>query len=232
MHSRLRIVRWAGTAVLAAAAGCTTLSTEPLAPPLVRSASVTVQNATATAESKLPVETHDWLHNVKHFCRDTKREIATEYHRNNDWPFPYSDLAVHAVRQPMDLQAQNARLQMLSLWDYHFDPGTGKLNTMGRRRLEDIVDQATAEERTVYVRRAPTAKETSARLASARTGLQDVVGDETSFQVVEAQIGPSTVTGDEAQRTLQRLTNPTNLKASSSSGGESSSSASSSGGGS
>jgi len=188
--------------------GCTVLSTDPLSPPHLRRASCTAQHELAEAEDKLSPEYQEWLEEVRHFWGDTTSEFAAEYHKNDEWPYPYSDLAEQTTRQPLMLQAENARFQMLTVWDYHFEPGTGKLNTMGRKRIQDIVDQTGSLGHTIYIRRAQNPKETTARLAEVRTLLEQSTEGQITFELVEISASPSGVSGNEAQKAMQLLTTP------------------------
>jgi hypothetical protein len=185
-------------------------------------------------ESKMSPEYQEWLDEVRHFGHDTWNEFCAEYYRNEYWPRPYSDLAAQSWREPQILQAENARLQMLSIWDYHFEPDTGRLNAMGKQRLQNIVDQADALGRTIYVRRTQNPQQTQLRVVAVREQLDKLSDTQGLFDVVEANASPSGVSGDEAQRAVDLLTAPpgTRIPASTSSYGGGSSGGQSSGGGS
>jgi hypothetical protein len=213
------MARWRAACVLVAAAGCTTLSNDPLSPPHLRRASQHMHDTKECMKCNLSCEHQQWLADVRHFCSDTYCEFEYEYHKNNDWPFPYDVLARESLYQPINQQAENARLQVLSVWDYHFEPTSGRLNAMGRKRLESIVDQASELGRVVYVRRTQNRTETLARVAAVREELRKMAQDTPAFEVVEASAMPSFVSGGEAQKTIKLLTNP----AKSESGSESSS---------
>ncbi len=227
-----KVICVASACAVSALAGCATLSGDPLSPPHVRYVACATQNVGRALEEKLSPEYQQWLADVRHFCRDTYAEFEDEYHRTDMWPEPYTTLSVHSVRTPLAIQAENARLQMLSLWDYHFESGTGKLTVMGRTRLEDIVDQASALGNVVYVHRSSNAMETAARVADVRREIGQQAADADSFEIVEARTTPSTVSGGEAKRAVDRLVNPPQSSSSNSSGSSSGSSGSSSGGGS
>ena len=200
--------RLAASCVAAIAVGCTTLSTDPLSPPLVQKSSQAIQATTAAAEQRLPAGHQAWLCEVRHFWSDTKHEFGEEFRTNKDWPAPYDELAKRATREPFDLQAANGRLQLVSIWDFHFEPGTGRLTTMGRNRLQSIVEQADTLGHTVYVRRTLNPKETAARLESVREELKNITEDPDSFEVAEAKATPSSVGGQEAQKAMDRMLNP------------------------
>ena len=180
-----------------------------------------MKNVGHAIEQDMSPEYQAWWVEVKHFWHDTKSEFKAEYDKNDNWPDPYVTLAVQSARQPLSIQADNARAQMSSLWDYHFEMASGKLNSMGRKRLQDIVDQAGSLGHTVYVHRTPDAHETGARVADVRKELEQFAQDQVAFEVVEARTKPSMVGGDETQKTLKLLTSPPKSTSSNSQGGPS-----------
>lgn len=208
MSTRLRTVGFLVAAGACAACGCAALSGDPLSPPHVRHASCATQNVGKAMEEKMSPDYQEWLAEVKHFCRDTRREFEDEYHKNAHWPNPYSTLAQQSVRQPLDLQAENARQQLATLWDYHFESGTGKLNSMGRKRLQDIIGQSGTLGHTVFVQRLPSADETSLRVDDVRSELDEMDLDEMTFEVAEARSNPSVLSGDEAKAAIKLMTEP------------------------
>jgi hypothetical protein len=208
MTIRLRKVSFVAAAAALAAAGCATLSGDPLSPPHVRHASCATQNVGQALEEKMSPEYQEWWAEVKHFGRDTQREIEDDYHKNAYWPRPFDTHAQHSVRQPHDLQAENARQQLATLWDYHFETGTGKLNSMGRKRLQDIVGQSGTLGHTVFVQRLPSTDETSLRVDDVRTALDEMDLDEMTFEVAQARSNPSVVSGDEAKAAIKLMSEP------------------------
>lgn len=208
MTGKLGTVGFVVAAGALAASGCASLEGDPLSPPHVRYAACATENVEQAMEEKLSPEYQEWLGEVKHFWRDTQREFADEYHKNEYWPQPYSTLAQYAVRQPLDLQAENARQQLTTLWDYHFEGATGKLNAMGRKRLQDIVNQSGAWGHAIFVQRSPSADETTLRLAEVRKELDHMELDGVTYDVAESRANPTLVIGEEAKQTIKLLTEP------------------------
>jgi hypothetical protein len=207
MHTKLRTVgRLAAASGAAALIGCNALSTSELSPPHVRRASCTTQHVAASAEEKLSPEYQTWWQEVKHFCRDTKEEFAAEYHKNDVWPYPYNELAQHAATEPFAIQAENARLQMVSMWDHHFQTESAELSTMGRQRLKTIVEQSGTLGHKVYVTRCDDPEQTKLRIAEIQTELKRLTDDGAEFEVIEGRATPSTMSGPEAQRAVKLLT--------------------------
>ncbi len=188
--------------------GCNALGTDPLSPPHLRQAACAAQNVGKTLEEKMSPEYQEWLSDVKHFWRDTQEEFAYEYHVNNNWPWPYAPLAMHSARQPLDIQTENARQQLTTLWDYHFESGTGKLNSMGRKRLSDLVGQSPALGQTVFVQRVPSLAETDLRIDEVRKEIDIMDVEEVTFEVAVARVTPTVVSGTEAQNAVKLLTEP------------------------
>jgi hypothetical protein len=221
MTTRLRRVGFLVAAGALAASGCATLSGDPLSPPHVRHVACATQNVGEALEQKMSPEYQVWWEEVKHFGRDTQREFEDEYHKNAYWPRPYDSLAEQSVREPLQIQAQNARQQLATLWDYHFETGTGRLNSMGHKRLQDIIDQSGTLGHTVFVQRLPSADETSLRAEDVRSALDNMDLDEMTFEVAEARSNPSTVSGIEAQAAIKLITEPKKKEAGGSQGGAS-----------
>jgi hypothetical protein len=207
-----------------AVTGCASLCGDPLSPPHVRHVSSATVNVGKALEEKMSPEYQEWLAEVRHFWGDTKREFDDEYHKNAYWPQPYSTLAQRSVREPLDIQAQNAKQQLATLWDYHFESGTGKLNSMGRKRLQDIVGQSGTLGYTVFVQRLPSADETSLRVEDVRSELDQMDLDEQTFEVAQARSNPTVVSGIEAQAAIKLITDPKKKEGSGTTNGASASS--------
>jgi hypothetical protein len=141
-----------------------------------------------------------------HFWRDTKEEFAAEYHKNDVWPYPYKELAQQAATEPFAIQAENARLQLVSMWDHHFQSDSAELTTMGHERLKNIVDQSGTLGRKVYVARCDDSEQTKLRIALVEAELKRLVDDAPAFEVIEGRATPSTISGPEAQRAVKLLT--------------------------
>src|SRR3990170_35153 len=70
---------------------------------------------------------------------------------DNEWPEPYTSIAKEEVRAPIDIQVANARVVEQTLWDYHFEPNSERLNSTGRQRLRWIAPQAQDTYPVIYV---------------------------------------------------------------------------------
>jgi hypothetical protein len=208
MSAKLRKVGLVASACIASAAGCSFLAHDRLSPPHVRQTACAIGHVGQALQEKCSPEYQVWIEDVKHFCSDTYTEFADEYHRNDYWPQPYRSLAERSVREPLDLQAANAAQHLATLWDYHFDAGTAQLNSMGQKRLQNIVGQSAGPTQIVYVQRTSSTTETELRLARVREELTllDLAGIE--FDVAEANSRPTEMMGPEAVRAVKRLTDP------------------------
>ena len=174
---------------------------------------VTVADSTQTKESSLSDARAEILHTgwwqrLKHLWIDTTHEFANEYHKNQRWPEPYNALAERSFHEPLNIQAKNARLQMASLWDYHFRRGIGKLNLMGKERLRNIINQSHLRGYAVYVHSTANPIETQARLDAVRKRIGQLRGNSDEFKVITSTVNPSSVSGAEAQNATKRLTTP------------------------
>jgi uncharacterized membrane protein YgcG len=230
MTMKLRKVGFVASAYAVATAGCTFLAHDPLSPPHVRKVACATGHIGTALEQKLSPEYQEWCDNVKHFWGDTCQEFSDEYHRNNDWPQPYSRLAEHSVRDPLDMQAENARMHLATLWDFHFDSGTAQLNSMGQKRLQNIVGQGGAMGQVIYVQRTPSTTETELRLDQVRRELTQLDLGGVAYDVAEARTTPTIMVGEEAKRAMKIITNPSKPQGKNSSYGSGSGDFSSGGG--
>lgn len=209
MNKILRKVGFlASASLVATSGGCCFLAHDPLSPPHVRHVACATGHVCEALEEKLSPDYQQWLSDVKHFCNDTWSEFSDEYHRNNDWPQPYSSLAEHSVRDPLQLQADNARVQLATLWDYHFESGTAQLNSMGIKRLQNIVTQSGTLGQVVFVQRTPSTTETELRVEQVRKELAQLDLGGANYEVAEARVNPTEMLGEEAKRAMKLITNP------------------------
>ncbi len=92
--------------------------------------------------------------------------IVRETKRRNCWPQPFVYADRQAVRAPMALMISNGWRRQNLLADHHFNPENGQLTEAGQLKIRWIATEAPRAHRTVYVRIAPTAAQTAARVAN------------------------------------------------------------------
>lgn len=95
---------------------------------------------------------------LESMARDTKR--------NNCWPQPFVCPDRQAVRAPFVVMVNNGWRRQNILGDYHFESETGELTEAGKLKVRWILTQAPQQHRVVFVSRAQSPAETSARIDS------------------------------------------------------------------
>jgi len=105
---------------------------------------------------------------------------------DNEWPEPYTSIAKEEVQAPIDIQVANARVVEQTLWDYHFEPNSERLNSTGRQRLRWIAPQAQDTYPVIYVAAIDDAELTQRRVARVQVVLDEIAGPDSGVQVVQA----------------------------------------------
>lgn len=80
-----------------------------------------------------------------------KQHWVHQYHHAHYWPHPYAAEDAGYVRAVWQQQTSAGWIGATTLHDYHFDPGTHELNSVGHEHLGWIAHFAPAQYRTVYV---------------------------------------------------------------------------------
>lgn len=99
------------------------------------------------------------------FC-DIFNSIARDVKRRQCWPEPFLRPDRVAARAPYVTMVANGWRRQNMLGEYHFKPSTGQLTEAGRIRVRWILTAGPQQHRFIYVHRARTKQETSARIAS------------------------------------------------------------------
>ena len=94
-----------------------------------------------------------------------------DYHRNNAWPHPFSEMAATQTRTPFAIQTMNGWRLHNTVSHELFRGGDGVLTVAGQHHLAHIISQVPPQHRMVMVVRGATPEETEARLASVRSAI-------------------------------------------------------------
>jgi len=70
------------------------------------------------------------------------------------WPERYSQQAREAALNPHDIQVANAQVIDQTMWNYHFEQGTAKLNANGRQRLDYLARRLPVPDARLYLQTA------------------------------------------------------------------------------
>ncbi|MBI1345645.1 hypothetical protein GC163_05090 [bacterium] len=84
-----------------------------------------------------------------------KQHWVHKYHHAHYWPHPYNCDDQAFVRNLIDQQAAGGWIGATTLQDYHFDPETQQLNSVGRDHLQWIVVATPVQYRSIYIAQSP-----------------------------------------------------------------------------
>ena len=105
-------------------------------------------------------------------------DFSTKCHAAHYWPHPYTCWDRGYARQVMGTQVANGWAQATTLYGYHFDAETGRLNDAGQYQLRWILQQAPAQQRVVYVQPLDDRTSSEDRLASVVDQVRQMTGDD------------------------------------------------------
>ncbi len=92
--------------------------------------------------------------------------IVRNVKRRQCWPEPFTSADRAPVRAANAAMEANGWRRQNMLCEYHFTPGTAQLTEAGHQKVQWILTSAPRQHRVIYVHRALTDSETSARMAS------------------------------------------------------------------
>jgi len=114
-----------------------------------------------------------------------------KYHHAHYWPYPYTCADREAVNAFAATQSENGWLASTTLYDYHFNPETGELNSAGQEHLRWIAYHVPAEYRQVHVASAADMAMTTQRTRQVENELARLVGSEMAPQVSSRLADPA-----------------------------------------
>lgn len=106
-----------------------------------------------------------------------KQHWVHKYHHAHYWPYPYAQQDADYVRSVWTQQAAGGWIGATTLHDYHFDPGTHELNSVGRDHLTWIAQFAPPQYRTVYVAQGGNVITGQARASQVEGALREIIPD-------------------------------------------------------
>ncbi len=95
-------------------------------------------------------------------------DVARDTKRRNCWPDPFLVPDRQLQRQPFAIMANAGWERQNLLSDFHFTPDGTQLTEAGKLRVQWIMTEAPEDHRQVYIHRAATPRETSARTLAAQ----------------------------------------------------------------
>lgn len=106
-----------------------------------------------------------------------KQHWVHKYHHAHYWPHPYASEDASYVRSVWNQQSGAGWIGATTLHDYHFDPGSHELNSVGRDHLTWIAQFAPVQYRTVYVAQGGSVATGQARSNQVEVALREIQPD-------------------------------------------------------
>lgn len=103
-----------------------------------------------------------------------KQHWVHQYHHAHYWPHPYAAEDASYVRSVWQQQACAGWIGATTLHDYHFDPGTHELNSVGRDHLTWIAQFTPAQYRTAYIAQGGSAATGQVRAGHVEAALAEI----------------------------------------------------------
>jgi len=127
----------------------------------------------------------------------TRPGIEARYNNLVDpcWPQGYSHQARESVLSPFEQQVNNAEILNQTVWNYHFDLGTAKLNANGREKLDLIARKRPTPDGKLYL-------QTARDLAYDEKSPDKLPGDRIKLDVDRAQAVLAYMSTQPAARTV------------------------------
>ncbi len=128
--------------------------------------------------------------------------VHLDWHRNNAWPLPFTELDKQMTRVPFAAMSRNGWQMQNTLGDELFDRETQQLTRAGKLKVQWILTQTPQQRRTVYVLQGNSDRATQERLASVKQAIRNMYGLETNAESSVALIGtpPRNGSGDYLDR--------------------------------
>lgn len=139
---------------------------------------VSVESGHAYVDGSCSECDYDGKRSLRSKMRERWHRFQSGFREAHRWPEPYNHMARASVREMLDAQVTKGWTRETTLYDHHFEPGSNRLSSAGRRRLQYITQQVRPERRFVYVQAGTEPADTQDRLAEVRNEACAVIGAE------------------------------------------------------
>ncbi|MFW6170670.1 MAG: hypothetical protein ACODAD_09285, partial [Planctomycetota bacterium] len=103
--------------------------------------------------------------------------VHLDWHRNNAWPEPFSQVDRRAARAPIERMVENGWELQNTIPDELFDPETQELTAAGEVKVRKTLTEMPLRRRMVFVQKGRTAEISQTRLESVQEAAGNVVGE-------------------------------------------------------
>ncbi len=136
----------------------------------------------------------DW-HMVKAKWNCFWDRVHLDWHRNNAWPEPFTQVDRQTVRMPIEIMTDKGWQLQNTIPSELFDLETQELTRAGELKVQWILTQMVPRRRTVFVLRGKTPEITETRLKSVEKAAVEVVGDSATNMIAVTDVVPRSGSG-------------------------------------
>ncbi len=126
--------------------------------------------------------------------------VHVDWHRNNAWPEPFSQIDERATRTPLAIMADNGWKLQNTIPNELFDAETQELTRAGERKVRWILTQMPMHRRSLFVLRGETPEVTETRINSVEKSAEAVLGEPGLALIAVTDIVPRGGSGDYFER--------------------------------
>lgn len=135
--------------------------------------------------------------------------VHLDWHRNNAWPEPFTQVDEQATRAPIAMMVDDGWQLQNTIPDELFNPETQELTRAGEMKVRTTLTEMPMKRRMVFVQRGKTAEITQIRLESVEKAARQVVGEAGPAMVTVTDMVPRGGSGGYYQRIKTQYENST-----------------------
>jgi hypothetical protein len=128
--------------------------------------------------------------------------VKVDWHRNNQWPHPFTDIDRSATMAPFAIQVANGWQRENLIGEEYFEENSRHLTAAGQQRIREILVQSPPEHRVIFVQRDLSDEITAKRLDAVQHSLAAVLPQGALPDVLVSNLTPSTRSADVVYREL------------------------------
>ncbi|HEX3998882.1 MAG TPA: hypothetical protein VHX65_10055 [Pirellulales bacterium] len=135
--------------------------------------------------------------------------VHVDWHRNNEWPHPFTEIDRAATMAPFAVQIANGWQRENLLGEEYFNENTKILTAAGRNRIRTILVQSPPEHRVIFVERDLSDEVTAKRLDSAQQAVAALLPQGSLPDVLVSNMMPASRSAEEVNSELKSYINST-----------------------
>ena len=154
-----------------------------------------------TLNAASTVRANDW--------DDFWNSVHVDWHRNNEWPHPFTEADRAATVAPFAIMIANGWERENLLGEQYFDEDSKQLTAAGRNRVRTILVQSPPEHRLVFVQRDLSDEVTEKRLDSVQQAVAALLPQGSLPDVLVSNMTPASRSAEEVNAELKSYVSST-----------------------